>query len=230
MEVYQSKKTAAEMEYALSAIPSIGANNHWFIGDQDTGVSAEGLSPHVGENGNWWVGETDTGIYASGVIVEGAEVGQTIVVKAVDENGKPTEWEPSGKWEEVYSLTLTEEVDSIHIGLPFPLKRAYVVLSGASTTSNTVEAAAKMRAGYNGAACEMNMSIPRVFRKDSTSGFGARFECNGGGVFGFAKASAGTTWGFHSERVKCIEYFRIHGGIFAVGCKVTVYGEREYRT
>lgn len=93
MEVYQSSRTAAEMEYALGAVPSIGANNHWFIGDVDTGVSAEGLTPYVGENGNWWVGETDTGVYAGGVKVEGAEVGQTIVVKAADENGIPTEWE-----------------------------------------------------------------------------------------------------------------------------------------
>ena len=93
MEVYQSSKTAAEMEFALGAIPSIGANKHWFIGDVDTGVSAEGLTPYVGTNGNWWVGETDTGIFAGGVKVEGAKVGQTIVVKAVDENGVPTEWE-----------------------------------------------------------------------------------------------------------------------------------------
>ena len=93
MEVYQSSKTAKELEFALGAVPSIGANNHWFIGDVDTGVSAEGLTPYVGENGNWWVGETDTGVYAGGVKVEGAEVGQIIVVKAVDENGVPTEWE-----------------------------------------------------------------------------------------------------------------------------------------
>ena len=157
MEIYQSSKTAAEMEYALSAIPSIGANNHWFIGDQDTGVLAEGLTPYIGENehwfvgsvdtgivakglnpyvgtnGNWWVGEIDTGIYAGGVKVEGAEVGQTIVVKAVDENSKPTEWEcadfpegGSGGMEKVYSVVLTEPVPSIKIteidGKPMSLK------------------------------------------------------------------------------------------------------------
>lgn len=92
MEVYQSERTAAELEYALGAVPSIGENNHWFIGDQDTGILAEGLTPYVGENQNWWVGETDTGVFAGGVKVEGAEVGQTVVVKAVDENGRPTEW------------------------------------------------------------------------------------------------------------------------------------------
>lgn len=50
-----------------------------------------------------------------------AEVGQTIVVKAVDENGKPTEWEavdlPAGGsesgWELVANLTVEEAVQSI---------------------------------------------------------------------------------------------------------------------
>jgi hypothetical protein len=78
--------------------PYIGAGNHWFIGNTDTGITAQGLTPYVGANGNWWVGETDSGIFAGGVKIEGtAEVGQTIVVKAVDENGKPTEWVPASK-------------------------------------------------------------------------------------------------------------------------------------
>ena len=55
-------------------------------------------------------------------VPEIAEVGQTIVVKAVDENGKPTEWEaadlPSGDWAEwklVANVTLEEDVDSVAI-------------------------------------------------------------------------------------------------------------------
>lgn len=139
MEIYQSKKTAAEMEYALSAIPSIGANNHWFIGDQDTGVLAEGLTPYVGANGNWWVGETDTGIFAGGVKVEGAQVGQTIVIKAVDENGMPTEWEASDLTKgmrHIATISVEEDVrvafiDSDKDGQPFELEElvinAYIV-------------------------------------------------------------------------------------------------------
>ena len=134
MEVYQSKKTAAEMEYALGAIPSIGENNHWFIGDVDTGISAEGLSPHVGENGNWWVGETDTGVFATGIKVEGAQVGQTIVVKAVDENGKPTEWETAElppEWEVIADITTEEEVTTLVVdsdteGNPFELQEVEI--------------------------------------------------------------------------------------------------------
>ena len=55
--------------------PHIGANNHWFIGDTDTGIVAEGqdgtdgtngITPHIGENGNWFIGEQDTGVHAQG--------------------------------------------------------------------------------------------------------------------------------------------------------------------
>lgn len=56
-------------------------------------------------------------------VPETAEVGQTIVVKAVDENGKPTEWEaadlPSGgggaEWKLIGSVTTEEEVSSVSI-------------------------------------------------------------------------------------------------------------------
>lgn len=71
MDVYQSSHTAEELEYALGAVPSIGANGNWFIGDQDTGI------------------------FAAGVNVSGAEAGQTIVASEVDENGRPTGWLPA---------------------------------------------------------------------------------------------------------------------------------------
>ncbi|MGP6174753.1 hypothetical protein, partial [Corynebacterium sp. A21] len=44
----------------------------WWIGDTDTGISAEGQdgadgqTPNIGENGNWWIGDTDTGVSAEG--------------------------------------------------------------------------------------------------------------------------------------------------------------------
>lgn len=49
--------------------PNIGENGNWWIGDEDTGVKAQGqdgTTPHVGENGNWLLGETDTGVKAQG--------------------------------------------------------------------------------------------------------------------------------------------------------------------
>lgn len=42
MEVYNSEHTAEELEFALKAVPSIGANGNWFIGDVDTGIKAQG--------------------------------------------------------------------------------------------------------------------------------------------------------------------------------------------
>lgn len=69
MEVYKSTRTAAELNYALGAVPSIG------------------------ENGNWWIGDQDTGVLASGLQVSGAKVGQAIKVSEVDSNGVPVAWE-----------------------------------------------------------------------------------------------------------------------------------------
>lgn len=52
--------------------PSINSsNNHWMLGDTDTGVSAtgpagtDGVTPHIGDNGNWFIGDEDTGVNAS---------------------------------------------------------------------------------------------------------------------------------------------------------------------
>ena len=51
-----------------------------------------------------------------GIEVTGAEVGQTIVVKAVDENGKPTEWEcaelNNSKWRLIHEFTIPEDLTS----------------------------------------------------------------------------------------------------------------------
>jgi hypothetical protein len=69
-------------------------------------------------------------------IPETAEVGQTIVVKAVDENGKPTEWEcaelPSGGERRlIKEITLTEDTYTIDVnsdseGKPFELTELIV--------------------------------------------------------------------------------------------------------
>lgn len=128
-----------------------------------------GITPHIGDNGNWFIGETDTEMPSQGetVLQEAvlytpqllteeqkaqviqnvgavpapmiATVGQTVVVKAVDENGVPTEWEaadlPSGggtQWKLINTITTTEDalarvtctVDSN--SKPFSLTEVYV--------------------------------------------------------------------------------------------------------
>jgi hypothetical protein len=84
---------------------------------------------------------------SGGIEVTGAEVGQTIVVKAVDENGKPTEWEctnmPSD-WELLETFELpedtTEKVMDTTINFPEGYKDYLVIasLGGIAETSNTV--------------------------------------------------------------------------------------------
>lgn len=93
LEQYQSEFTAEEFENAIRAVPKIGANGNWFIGDKDTGVFAGGVK-----------------------ITGAASVGQTIVVKAVDETGRPTLWEPSDlvkKTKIVTILDFTAENDLV---------------------------------------------------------------------------------------------------------------------
>ena len=75
--------------------PFIGDNGNWWIGDKDTGISAQGekgdtgeqgpagdngQTPFIGDNGNWWIGDKDTGISAQG---EKGDTGE----QGVDGNG-----------------------------------------------------------------------------------------------------------------------------------------------
>ena len=113
MEVYNSSHTAEELEYALSAVPSIG------------------------ENGNWYIGEEDTGIFAGGVDVTGAEVDQIVQISEVDENGRPTAWVPADfKLDEQWELIVDHTFEEVSYygkfttdmnGDPFDLKKAIVM-------------------------------------------------------------------------------------------------------
>ena len=50
--------------------PTIGSNGHWWIGTQDTGVTAagkDGSTPVIGDNGNWWIDGT---IYCRRILVD----------------------------------------------------------------------------------------------------------------------------------------------------------------
>lgn len=138
MEVYNSSRTAAELEYALGAVPSIG------------------------ENGNWFIGEEDTGIFAKGINVTGAEVGQTVKVSAVDENGVPTAWEaadPTSDWRLIKTITLEEDIAVIpafttdNDGNEFSLSAIRVISSNIATT----DAAQKfIRTFFSRRTCAIN--------------------------------------------------------------------------
>ena len=123
--------------------PHIGENGNWFIGDTDTGVRAEGkdgkdapqeailytpqtLTPDRQAQARENIGAVEA--------PETAEVGQTIRVKSVDENGKPTAWEAAdlpteGKWELIASGAMEEDARGIEVtldndGNPFELTKA----------------------------------------------------------------------------------------------------------
>jgi hypothetical protein len=115
---------------------------------------------------------------------ETATVGQTIVVKEVDENGKPTQWEaadfPSGggggkEWRHTHSIVLSERVTAVEIyedenGDPLScteilayIKTAYICPDAPDLTSPQ-----KLLAVINGAYPE---DLGNVVRNDSPSTF-----------------------------------------------------------
>lgn len=73
-----------------------------------------------------------------------ASVGQTIVVKAVDENGKPTEWEAADmasgggerEWALIEEITLEETVSKVEKVLDTPCDELLVVFSNLLSTPN----------------------------------------------------------------------------------------------
>jgi hypothetical protein len=111
---------------------------------------------HVGpdeptdENVNVWIDLDDD---ETKVFVEApatAEVGQTIVVKEVDETGKPTEWEcanlpsvgGSVGWDFINSIELTEEATMVEIttdvnGDAFAYKELFIVVSAQAPTGKS---------------------------------------------------------------------------------------------
>lgn len=109
-----------------------------------------------------------------------AKVGQTIVVKAVDESGKPTEWETvdlnsgSSEWEIIASGELTEEATGIDIttdnsGNPFALSEAKLYLHVNGTVTNTADRGyLRFRHNSNTAKYGAEVSVGTMIR--STAG------------------------------------------------------------
>lgn len=118
-----------------------------------------GVIPYIGENGNWWVGDADTGAFAGGVDVTGAEIGQTIKVAAVDENGRPTAWEAAygGGGRLVIDHTTEEEtcnptIQSIDFttdmnGKPLAMKNCLIKICG--TMTNTTDNSTSLRIKFS---------------------------------------------------------------------------------
>lgn len=107
--------------------------------------------------------------------ITGADIGQTIVVKSVDENGKPTEWEtvdmPSGgsgggeTWRLLNSIVVEEDVGVLSVtadsdGRPLSLKKVKVF---ARIRGNTSGAANWIRLDVNGLRNTFNIPISNGF-------------------------------------------------------------------
>lgn len=94
--------------------PSVGAVEKYAVALQQA-VSDAGKVLTVGEDGKVMPGSGGTDISLG---LTSAQVGQIIKVKAVDENGKPTQWETANdgeNWEKVADVTVTETVKVIRV-------------------------------------------------------------------------------------------------------------------
>lgn len=174
-----------------------------------------------------------------------AKVGQTIVVKAVDENGKPTEWEaadfPSGSsetWEVINEIITTEEIQKISIdvdsdGNAFRLSEAVVEVSIVSTESNASDAALQIRVNADSNSYgATNTAANRMFR-----GSGGPFECayrlhargdwTMGELYNPGNDTSGIKGYFNRTAPDNIVSFYFSGGTFGVGSRIAVKGVRK---
>ena len=105
----------------------------------------DGITPTIGDNGNWYLGNTDTGKPSrgpagrdgAGMDITGAAAGQIAKISAVDENGKPTAWEPvdmpsgaGSTWVKVHEKTLAEPLESYIYQLGSVRAAAIVIAPG----------------------------------------------------------------------------------------------------
>lgn len=54
---------------------------YFYNGTEFSAINKDGAVPHIGENGNWWVGDEDLGVTPSGVTVEYDEDECSLVIK-----------------------------------------------------------------------------------------------------------------------------------------------------
>ena len=84
--------SAADKVKLDSLVSGVGGNS---------GVYAQNDEPIEATNGSLWIdmdAVSSGGGASCGISITGATVGQTVVVKAVDANGVPTEWEVVDPW------------------------------------------------------------------------------------------------------------------------------------
>lgn len=131
-----------------------------------SGGGSDGITPHIGANGNWWIGEEDTGVSAgvtdeqiSGAVEEYMEdnpLVKTVNGTAPDENGN-VELEiqsggGSGSNAFRFTMTLEEDVPQVLFQLPATLDKLiqFCIMMDAEHAETSVETPAYIITGANG--------------------------------------------------------------------------------
>lgn len=127
--------SATKAENAVGHSPIIGENGNWFVWDfekseyVDSGTSASGTPPITHDTAGKYLtndgSKAEWGVMSGGsdpsLGITGATVGQTVKVKAVDTDGKPTAWEAVDmaggdlSWIEVADITTEEQTQKLTI-------------------------------------------------------------------------------------------------------------------
>lgn len=173
-----------------------------------------------------------------------ASVGQTIVVKAVDADGKPTEWEAAdtsaggGDMEIIASGELTEEVTSITIdkdndGNSFELTEAILSCYIEGSSSNAARGNVRMRTNTNTAALGINGEYSNFIRTASENlSFQIHFAM-GDCIVGVGAATSNITGaiGYINRNYSTLKAIYLSGTTkgsktFGVGTKWTLRGIR----
>lgn len=168
------------------------------------------------------------------------KIGQTIIAKTVDENGKPTEWEPTylnGLWH-IKTVTLTEEVTSITVdtdedGNPFNVQKLIFKFTAIGGTGNANYASYHFYPNpINAGAIRCDVE-DGVYPAGRTIGSTGEIQMLGTATYFTrfcpsnknARQMAGTQAGGKYTSIQSLTvYLSTEGYTFGVGTKLEVYG------
>lgn len=226
----------------LEALPSCG-----------TGVSGNGVSvsqEDIRQAVDAYLAENPVEVEAGITPPATAKVGQTIVVKAVDETGKPTEWEavdlPSGggekEWELFESNTLTEDVSDYRIGDMNDNANSFVAkeytellvlcsLRGHADVTSKIDCNIQANTYSGGQSQNFDNFIPAsgtscswVVHAKMMAGGEIRISVGDRGQYA---TTTTTKWQILDDNMRAmsfIRYVRFAGAKFGAGSVITIYG------
>lgn len=91
------------------------------LGDLDLSAGKDGLTPYIGLNGNWWIGEEDTGVQAQGEVGPQGEQGPQGEAGPAGADGhtpvKGTDYYTEADKQELIDAVLAEFTDVSEVGM-----------------------------------------------------------------------------------------------------------------